>query len=259
MDKLLNPTQNYTVVPNEVFDLEVSAAAKYLYIYLMSRPSKWTIRISNIASVCAVGHQKGYKLLAELKLAGVLSYNRSKDGGGTYTLHEITTSRKATSGKATSGISTDIVSKERAVSTELKPTVQNEFARLWSVWPMKKAKQPAFKSFCRLVKGKSDDEVIAFATMLIVDVTRRKAQEDSWQRDNGRYIPMMATYLNQERWTDTITPIANEGAGTLPARREDMEKIAVKRGIHKAGASPQHLADDTMYRAWLIEKLRAAA
>jgi hypothetical protein len=194
LDKLENPTQNYTVVPNEVFDLEVSAGAKFLYIYLLSRPDNWTIRANNIADTCGVGRQKSYNLLGELKSANILEYNRVKDGGGVYTLHKITTSSKATSGKATSGISSDIVSKERAVNTERTPTlVQSEFERWWSFYPIKKGKKPALTIWKRI---KPDTDA------LIADTKTRAKKDDGWIRG---YAPNPTTYLNQERWNDELT------------------------------------------------------
>jgi len=114
--KLKKPTQNYTVVPNEIFTVEgVSAEAKFVYIYLISRPDGRNVNMKNIADVCGIGRQEAYNLVAELKNVGWVSYLRKNDGGGVFTLHELATSRKATSGKATSGISSHIVNKERAV------------------------------------------------------------------------------------------------------------------------------------------------
>jgi len=42
-----------------------------------------------------------------------------------------------------------------------------------------------------------------------ISAARRSVQ---WQRENGRYIPNPATWLNQRRWEDELT-VENAGGG----------------------------------------------
>lgn len=126
MNRLKKPTSNYTVVPNEIFDLtNLSAEARFAYIYFLSRPEGWNVRITNVQKRLKCGREKTYRILKELKESGLLSYQALVEGGGVYTLHEITVSQKAECGKPVSGFSADIVSTERAVSSVNKLTGEN--------------------------------------------------------------------------------------------------------------------------------------
>jgi hypothetical protein len=75
-----------------------------------------------------------------------------------------------------------------------KSTVQNEFARWWAVYPLKKGRKPALAIWMRI---KPD------ADTLIADTVNKAANDDNWLRG---YIPNPTTYLNQERWYDELTP-----------------------------------------------------
>lgn len=73
------------------------------------------------------------------------------------------------------------------------------FDRFWSVYPRHVNKQGAMKAFDKL---KVDEELLE---KMITAVERQKKSEQ-WSRDNGQYIPHPATWLNQHRWEDEITP-----------------------------------------------------
>ena len=196
VDKLENPTQNYTVVPNEVFDrdLNLSSHARYLYIYLISRPSGWQIRSSDIQNVIGCKRDYSYKLLKELRDAGTLSYQRLHDGGGLYTLHKITTSCFIASDTVASDETAHIVNTERAVNTKsiVKSSDQTAFDLWWQQYPKKVSKKEALKAWNKI---KPD------ADLLIADTINKATNDDGWLRG---YIPNPTTYLNQERWNDEL-------------------------------------------------------
>lgn len=77
------------------------------------------------------------------------------------------------------------------------PPLKGEaFERFWAVYPKKVGKQAAFKAFQR-IKGVSVETMVK-----AVEYQRSTAQ---WQKDNGRFIPNPATWLNQGRWEDENT------------------------------------------------------
>lgn len=253
MDKLSNPTQNYTVVPNEIFQMHLHASTRFLYIYLISRPDNWNVNAKNIMNVCGCGRDKAYKMLQELKDAGMLSYHRKIGGGGVYTLHEITTSGFSASDISASDKSAHIVNTDKAVNTELKLLVQNEFARWYFYYPNKKGKPAALKAFIKATKKMDGEQVGRFTQMIIDDTQNRAKNEDSWQRDNGRYIPMPATYINGERWTDSLTQF--EVKNSLPKSDEKLAEFAVQHNLHAPGKAPQHLRNASDYRNWIQQAL----
>lgn len=69
------------------------------------------------------------------------------------------------------------------------------FEAFWSVFPRKQGKQKALLSYSKL---KPDQEL---QDSLLKALLQQK-QWDAWTRENGRFVPMASTWLNQGRWTD---------------------------------------------------------
>lgn len=69
-----------------------------------------------------------------------------------------------------------------------------DFAAFWAAYPRKQNKKAAMKAF---------DKVHVSIEVLLSAVERQR-QTAQWQRDNGQYIPLASSWLNQERWTDEI-------------------------------------------------------
>ena len=83
---------------------------------------------------------------------------------------------------------------------------EEAFGAFWTAYPNKKAKPAALKAFTKLKPDTAllDEMLKAIAT---------QKQWAQWQKDNGQYIPMPSTWLNQRRWEDEL-PKVNHG---LPA------------------------------------------
>ena len=69
------------------------------------------------------------------------------------------------------------------------------FDRFWSAYPRKQAKPAAARAFARV---KADDQMLA---QMLAAISAQAASEQ-WRKDNGRFIPLPATWLNQRRWED---------------------------------------------------------
>lgn len=69
------------------------------------------------------------------------------------------------------------------------------FEEFWSGYPKKDGKADAIAAWNRIAP---DADLVA---RIVADVRRRSAGED-WRREQGRYIPLPATYLNAKRWED---------------------------------------------------------
>ena len=97
------------------------------------------------------------------------------------------------------------VGPNRATKQEVKPItkpIQVEpvgFASFWSVYPKKTAKPAALLKF---KSAKLKDGEIA---SILIDIESR-SKSDDWTKENGKYIPNPATYLNQRRWEDVTAP-----------------------------------------------------
>jgi hypothetical protein len=69
------------------------------------------------------------------------------------------------------------------------------FLEFWSLYPRKEGKGAAYKSWLKI---SSPSETL----QLILEALEWQKVSDQWKKDNGQYIPMPATYLNQQRWLD---------------------------------------------------------
>lgn len=73
----------------------------------------------------------------------------------------------------------------------------NAFALFWSAYPKKTAKPAAERAF----KASKAHEHLAD---ILKDLERRKSSDD-WLKENGKFVPNPATYLNQRRWEDEVS------------------------------------------------------
>lgn len=122
--------------------------------------------------------------------------------------------------------------------TQGDPEVQRRWAEFWKAYPYKVAKPAAWGAF---VKARIDDDLLA---VILADVERQKVS-DKWTRDAGRYIPMPATYLNQQRWQDEgVTGIASAPAlsPAQEARNRSNEAIAQFLANHGVRATAATVA-----------------
>jgi hypothetical protein len=83
-----------------------------------------------------------------------------------------------------------------------------EFLTFWEAYPKKTGKGEAWKSWQKLRPSKSLAEKITAA------VRQQAASNKAWKREEGRFIPNPATFLNQRRWEDeqTTTAVTNKYA-----------------------------------------------
>ena len=74
-------------------------------------------------------------------------------------------------------------------------------SKFWPAYPRKVAKASAAKAFAKI---NPDDALLErmFAALAV------HVASEQWRRDDGRFIPHPATWLNQRRWEDDAEPAA---------------------------------------------------
>lgn len=90
------------------------------------------------------------------------------------------------------------VERERKTLTTQKALVRELFDEFWKAYPRKTGKGKAQESWNRL-KPTSETLGIMLRTL------RWQTASDGWQRESGRFIPLPATWLNEQRWLDEPT------------------------------------------------------
>jgi len=85
-----------------------------------------------------------------------------------------------------------------------QPSALSRFDEFWKAYPKKKNKGQAEKAFKR-INGTSID------TLLSAIELAKKSPE--WTKDNGKYIPYPATWLNAKGWEDELDEPEQQGSG----------------------------------------------
>lgn len=98
--------------------------------------------------------------------------------------------------------------RKKAGAAEADPL----FASFYQAYPRKTAKADAAKAFAKI-----DPDETLLARMLAAIAVKRKS--DDWTRENGRFIPYPATWLNQRRWED-------EPPDAVPPARSNADSAA---------------------------------
>ena len=73
------------------------------------------------------------------------------------------------------------------------------FGEFWKLYPKRVGRGAAEKAWKKLSSPKTTLELIRAAL-------EWQVKTEQWQKDNGQFIPMPATYLNQQRWLDERPP-----------------------------------------------------
>lgn len=106
--------------------------------------------------------------------------------------HQLTINQPSTNHQLTTNNNVNNVNNENNVN---KTNV--DFENFWQSYPNKKAKGAAFQSWCKIKPNKE------FADKIINAVKIQKTWPE-WIKDNGQFIPMPSTWLNQKRWDDEL-------------------------------------------------------
>ena len=82
------------------------------------------------------------------------------------------------------------------------------FCKFWDEYPDVRCtgKFPCWEKFKKL---KVDDELLE----QMLSALRTLKQSRQWQREDGQYIPLPLTWLNQRRWEDVHTEVKKSGSG----------------------------------------------
>lgn len=100
------------------------------------------------------------------------------------------------------------------------------FAEFWSVYPRKDSKKTALKAFLKI---KPDAELHA---RILAALSVAKSSRD-WVKDDGQFIPLAASWLNAERWTDEGTKVEKEAQGErfVPAGKTFVPGVGFVEGV----------------------------
>ena len=108
--------------------------------------------------------------------------------------------------------------KEKEGNLEFPNPREREFESFWQLYPRKEGKMKAKMAYIKSDVGLS----------VILGALGRQLSCEQWQQENGRFIPLPATWLNQRRWEDEPAPVSQ-------GRRPDAQEIAAVRRLMENG------------------------
>lgn len=93
---------------------------------------------------------------------------------------------------------------EHAGASKSNNLQQERFEAWWAEYPKKVGKQAARKAWSKV---KPDAALYS----RIIDATKAQRTSEQWRKENGRFIPNPATWINQGRWDDDLKALNTGG------------------------------------------------
>lgn len=116
--------------------------------------------------------------------------------------------------QSNSGVTPPQIEVEREVKSKIKI---EDFENFWSRYPRKAGKGKARESFQKI---SPDKELL----VKILNAVEQQKKSEQWQKENGKYIPNPATWLNQGRWEDELPMRKKSRIEKLNEQRESRKK-----------------------------------
>lgn len=203
----------YTQIANEILEqlsfITLSQREWNILMFVLRKTWGWKkkedrISLSQFQDGCRLNHGHVCKLLKSLvyrkillKKDNVYSFNKNySEWGGSLTSESITAESITTDNRVVSPVrhTKETITKENNI-TPIVPKGQEGFDSFWKMFPNKKSKVTALRSWNRL----SEKEMETAIKKLPIHCASVQ-----WTKDNGQFIPHPATWLNQKRWEDVV-------------------------------------------------------
>lgn len=107
---------------------------------------------------------------------------------------------------------TDTVS----VTDTVKSKKAEKFEEWWACYPRKVGKEAARRAFAK----------VKVDVQILIDAVELQKGSEQWTKENGRYIPNPATWLNQGRWEDEVKTVRDMKKTDLKPTATDAERMA---------------------------------
>lgn len=216
--------EHFTAVPNEwARDARLSRRARGLLVEVMSHSIGWHITIRSLAAAGKEGKDSIQTALSELVEHGYVRRSQGRAAAGKFgeieyelcdppAVSGFSGSGSAVSGSAGSGES----ATKKNIKSEDHPEEHHQedllsaFAdeiddfpskldQIWALWPVsrrstRKAVQQSLKTAMKVADWKTIFDAAAAHALVW----------STWPASEHRFIPLLSTWLNKERWTDVI-------------------------------------------------------
>lgn len=237
----LSIDEHFTAVPNEwARDVRLSRRARGLLVEIMSHRIGWHVTTRSLAGAGPEGRDAIRSAIDELLEHGYVKRSQGRASAGKFAEIEYelcdppTVAGFADRGSAVAGFAVDGESAtKKNISSEDHPeedhlqalvavaTLETPVDRLWEMWPTarRSTRKVVERSAATAAKVASWD-VILQAAGEHVRVWR------TWPASDLKFVPLLSTWLNQERWT-SAPPMPRSGGRPTP---DDRVREGLDRG-----------------------------
>ena len=213
---LKRPTFKFTQIPVEIaLTKDLSAKAKGILLYFLTRPDGWQFFQSEIYTHFADGKDSIRSGLMELKHTGYLSITRVRNEKGEFIgwnyellldedgnrIAENPKYGKSDFGKSATNNTnilnkTDNIKKEETHKEERTPKYYQEQASIiYNAYPRKAGKPVAIRAILKALKTVQFEDLLA-------KVDKYATLTQNWSKIDKNFIPYPSTWFNQERYND---------------------------------------------------------
>ena len=215
-----------SLTPNERILLALLAR------YQGDNQSAWPKR-ATLAADLSTSERTVERLISNLAAKGKLTVQRpERQGRGIHNTYVVHVEEKGRHGYRPSGakgrhgapkkgdtavgaIRKNKSEKESHSARGKKPMCETDtgFDKFWTAYPKKVAKKDAEKAWVKLSPSPELLETILAAV-------ERQRTTEQWMKQDGRFIPNPATYLNGQRWTDELPEPKRGDPDWLPTEQQ---------------------------------------
>lgn len=237
---------HYTQIPNGwMRDQRLSRRARGVLAEIMTHRVGWHVSVTGLAKSGPEGRDAIRKSLDELKDAGYLAVSQPRGNRGRwneveYDLRDpftadgfsvsggFTGSGATVSGESDTKKNISIEDHQKELLSVETDDAMRLLDVLWMMWPSSRrsTRKVVEKSLRTAMK-------IADAPTLIEAVKAHTDVWSTWPDSDVQYVPLLSTWLNQERWTGAL-PQARSGVRLSPVDmgRAAAELLAAQSGPH---------------------------
>ena len=218
-------------------DKRLSWKAKGIYAYIYSKPDDWDFSAKRMADDVIDGRDGTLSGIKELEDAGYITRKKLPNGRILYYVRiepeqaeaDLGTPKpeppQPTMASTHCGESRPISNKEeKVIKSKSNKEYIIRFENFWKAYPKKVSKKKALEKWLKL---KPDQHL--FETIMKGVEDYKKTEQ--WKKDNGTFVPMPVTFLNQERYHDEIVP--NKEIQQRPVRTVLPERQMTERQREK--------------------------
>lgn len=197
---------DFTVIDNAIFrNKGLSLKAKGMLCLLLSLPDNWKFSVEGLAGCSTDGKSAVTSALNELEDAGYFhreqARNKGNFGDAIYVISEEPFSEKPMTENPTSEkpisenlplLNTNISNTNKSITKDIYTT---EFENLWSMYPRKKGKENAKKSYIKARKDGATYEDIEAGLIAYANYIKATDTEE-------QFIKYGSSFFSQKAWQD---------------------------------------------------------